>query len=128
MSTGTPQNKKMIGLLAVLGLLAFYSIYTNFIDTPGGSSSPSSGSATAPSATSGRTAPTPVPRANRNASDEFHPVLHSKRPEDQIDPMIVDPALRTDLMAKLEEVPSAGSGRNLFQFNAPVFSLRGNMR
>jgi hypothetical protein len=65
----------------------------------------------------GGAVPTPVPHAARNASDEFHPVLHSKRPEDQIDPMSVDPALRIDLLAKLQEVPTAGSGRNLFQFS-----------
>jgi len=116
MKTGSPQNKKVVGLLAVLGVLAAYSVYSNFFDTSNGTS-PAASAPAASRAPLGARALTPVPHAARNASDEFHPVLHSKRPEDQIDPMSVDPALRTDLLAKLQEVPDAGSGRNLFQFS-----------
>lgn len=120
MTTAAPRNKKMLGLLAVLGVLAAYSVYSNFLATPGGTSSSSSSSdpASRPAAAPPSGAvPPPVPRAARNASDEFHPVLHSKRPEDQIDPMGVDPTLHTELLAKLQEVPPAGGGRNLFQFS-----------
>ena len=42
-------------------------------------------------------------------------MLHSKRAEEQIDPNTVDPRIRLDLLARLQDVPSAGSGRNLFQ-------------
>jgi hypothetical protein len=55
----------------------------------------------------------------RARSEEFHPVLRSKRPEDRIDTTTVDPTLRLDLLAKLEAQEQAGTGRNLFQFGAP---------
>jgi hypothetical protein len=42
-------------------------------------------------------------------------VLHSKNPEEQIDPNVVDPRIRLDLLAKLQAVAPAGGGRNLFQ-------------
>jgi len=46
-------------------------------------------------------------------------VLHSKRPEDRIDPMTIDPILRLDLLAKVQAVELAGGSRNLFQFSTP---------
>ncbi|HEY1336843.1 MAG TPA: hypothetical protein VGF59_05005, partial [Bryobacteraceae bacterium] len=50
--------------------------------------------------------------------EEFHPVLRSKRQDEHIDTAKVDPTLKLDLLAKLQQVePSAG--RNLFQFGAP---------
>src|ERR1035437_11135466 len=48
--------------------------------------------------------------------DEFHPTLRSKRKEDQIDPLTVDPTLRLDLLAKVQSVKLDGGQRNLFQF------------
>ena len=46
-------------------------------------------------------------------------MLHSKRPEDRIDPMTIDPILRLDLLAKVQGVELAGGSRNLFQFSPP---------
>ena len=43
-------------------------------------------------------------------------MLHSKRPEDRIDPMTIDPILRLDLLAKVQAVVLAGGSRNLFQY------------
>jgi hypothetical protein len=45
-------------------------------------------------------------------------VLHSKRPEDRINPMTIDPTLRLELLAKVQGVELAGGSRNLFQLNA----------
>jgi hypothetical protein len=53
---------------------------------------------------------------SRIQSDEFHPVLHSKRPEERIDPATVDPTLRLDLLAKVQQSELSGPGRNVFQF------------
>ena len=55
-------------------------------------------------------------------------MLHSKRPEDRIDPMTIDPVLRLDLLAKVQGVELAGGSRNLFQFSTPpvkVEALKG---
>ena len=55
-------------------------------------------------------------------------MLHSKRPEDRIDPMTIDPILRLDLLAKVQGVELAGGSRNLFQFSTPpvkVEALKG---
>jgi hypothetical protein len=55
----------------------------------------------------------------RARSEEFHPVLRSKRPEDRINPMTVDPTLRLDLLAKVQDENGTGGARNLFQFWEP---------
>ncbi len=131
MKTGM-ENKKEVVALGVLGLVAAYFLYTNVIAPP--SPAPTGGRAAVASTPDDpptlsapvhapATAAEPSPRtaaraarpAARNVSEEFHPVLHSKNPEEQIDPNTVDPRIRLDLLARLLDVPPAGSGRNLFQ-------------
>jgi hypothetical protein len=126
-------------VLGVLALLMVYLLYTNVFSGPGGtpdrggapeSQEPARASAPAPPGPEGIPAPdTPrtqaarAPGSNRNAAsgrgEEFHPVLHSKRPEDRIDPMTIDPILRLDLLAKVQAVELAGGSRNLFQYGPP---------
>jgi len=115
--------------LIVLGVLVAVGGYLKFSDS---FSSPSSSPAASGTAVPVRQAPvpaeapqttrvTPRPTRARGQSDEFHPVLHSKRAEDRIDPAKVDPTLRLDLLAKVQEANSSGPGRNIFQFGqAPV--------
>jgi hypothetical protein len=147
MKLGT-ENRKKVGFLAALGLLVVYLLYTNVFSsssregTPGGPpAAPESARTSAPAlpgpeGTPGQnTSRTEAPRApdsNRNASrghnEEFHPVLHSKRPEDRVDPMTIDPTLRLELLAKVQGVELAGGSRNLFQFSTPpvkVEALKG---
>ena len=121
MKLGT-EDKKKVGFLAVLAAVAGYMAYANLLSGPGPAGAP------APAAISvgqvgdlPHNAPLTARRApvGRKQGDEFHPVLHSKRPEDQIDPMSIDPTLRLDLLAKLEDTEPAGGARNLFQFGAP---------
>lgn len=125
MTLGT-QDKRKVALLAVLGLACAYLVYSNLLAGPS-SSSPAPAPGPAPAGTAAPRAARavePQPEApkrpaaapSRGRSDEFHPVLRSKRPEDRIDPMAVDPTLKLDLLAKLQEQPPAGAGRNLFQF------------
>jgi hypothetical protein len=57
--------------------------------------------------------------AAKARNEEFHPMLRSKRQEEHIDPLTVDPTLHLDLLAKLQEVKPQSGGRNLFQFSAP---------
>jgi hypothetical protein len=58
--------------------------------------------------------------ASRSRGDEFHPSLRSKRKEDQIDPLTVDPTLHLELLAKVQTVKLDGGQRNLFQFGEAV--------
>ncbi|HEY1219507.1 MAG: hypothetical protein ABSE42_16255 [Bryobacteraceae bacterium] len=132
MKTGLEDKRKVV-VLALLGLGAAYAVYVNVLAPQG--ATPSSGRAAvasapeeaptvaAPGHATAGGASVPAPRgaaraarpAERNRSEEFHPVLHSKNPEEQIDPNVVDPRIRLDLLAKLQAVAPAGGGRNLFQ-------------
>jgi hypothetical protein len=133
MKLGT-ENRKKVGFLVVLGLVAVYLLYTNVLssDTAGPPATPETARKSAPAlpgpeGTPGQsTARTEAPRApdtgrsaSRGRNEEFHPVLHSKRPEDRIDPGIIDPILRLDLLAKVQAVELAGGSRNLFQYGPP---------
>ena len=136
MKLGT-ENRTKVVFLAVLALVAGYLVYSNVFSGPGGTPggappAPEPARASAPPPpdagrdTSRAEAPGPKgtpPDSNRSASsgrnEEFHPVLHSKRPEDRIDPATIDPILRLDLLAKVQAVELAGGSRNLFQFSTP---------
>ena len=133
MKLGT-ENRKKVGFLAALGLVAVYLLYTNVFSSqdtgpPAASESARTsapalpGPEGAPGQNTARTEAPRAPDSNRNASrgrnEEFHPVLHSKRPEDRIDPMTIDPILRLDLLAKVQAVELAGGSRNLFQYGPP---------
>ncbi|MGA2040741.1 MAG: hypothetical protein ABSH42_15785 [Bryobacteraceae bacterium] len=132
MKTGL-EDKRKVAALAALGLLAGYFFYANVL-APQGAPPPSGRTAAnapeesatdaaparptvaAPAAApSPRGAARPARPADRNRSEEFHPVLHSKNPDEQIDPNTVDPRIRLDLLARLQRVAPAGGGRNLFQ-------------
>jgi hypothetical protein len=121
MKLGANEPKKMIALGALV-LLGGYLAYTNIFSGPSVSPTRSSAPAAAEIAaepaggavdSGGRSIPSRAPIRAR--SDEFHPVLHSKRPEDRIDPSRIDPTLRLDLLAKLQEVEPSSGGRNLFK-------------
>jgi len=124
------EDKRKVAALAGLGLVAAYFFYTNVIaPSPAGPVSSRAGVSTVPDESPAAPVAAPLPAgttgvpspraaarpAQRNRSEEFHPVLHSQRAEEQIDPNTVDPRIRLDLLAKLQDVPPAGSGRNLFQ-------------
>lgn len=139
MKFGT-ENKKAVYALSILGLVLAYEFYDNVLSGPSAptptvsrtasksgidSSAGTDVNAVAP-VTTPSTQPPRVPgRAARN--DSFTPVYQSKRPEDRIqDPRRVDPTLHTDLLAKLQNVPPAGAGRDLFNWAtapAPTASL-----
>ncbi len=122
------EDKKKIYALVILGVVAAYMVYTTF----GGSDQ-----AQAPTETAARaTVPAPAPDATTSAAvprrgitarggGEFRPHVHSNRPEDRIDPNKIDPTLRLDLLAKVQNVTLEGGSRNLFQFGAaaPVVAV-----
>ena len=133
MKVGT-ENKKSVYALAVLGVIAALAVYSSFFSDSNPAPAPKSAAVTererAAAEIAGAPAPIPssapvsqpatAPRqlgsSNRSRGDEFHPSLRSKRKEDQIDPLTIDPTLRLDLLAKVQNVKLDGGQRNLFQF------------
>jgi len=120
------ENKKQTAVLGVLILVAGFAVYWNFFSGP-------SQPAARPPAVAAASAVADVlpvvaapaaseaprrPRAG-SGSEEFRPVLRSKRPEDRIDPMTVDPTLHLDVLARLQNAGAEGNGRNVFQFGPP---------
>lgn len=126
MKLGTEDKKKVKwlgGLLAVLAAVYGFNVFSSSAPSstprPKAPSAKVAAPALAPLGTDTPARGSSAKASNRNRSDEFIPVLHSKRAEDQIDPIGVDPTLRWDRLAKLQEVGSAGSGRNLFIMGQP---------
>src|SRR5258708_4278553 len=125
------EDKKKVYALAVLGVVMLYMVYSTFFSGPSSTPAPvvkptmadDAGLPIPPPPVAVAPAPltsarTQVSRASK--SDEFHPVLRSKRKEDQIDPFNVDPTLHLDLLAKVQDVQLDGGQRNLFQFGERV--------
>jgi hypothetical protein len=116
------QQKGYVGLglaLACLGYM-FYSNVLSDSSTPGSSSA--GARVAAPDAVSDDPAPTREQIAAR-ARDEFLPYLRQPHAK-PLDPTAVDPTLHVELLAKLLEVPAAGSGRDLFSFGKPAPVLK----
>ena len=109
-------EKKKTYALIVLGVIAVWAVYSSFFssDTP-----------SAPPTTARKSSDQPAPTAaapdaprrglSSRSTGEFRPRI-SNRPEDKIDPTKVDPTLRLDLLAKVQNVPLEGGERNIFQF------------
>src|ERR1019366_8964619 len=101
MKFGT-EDKKKVWVLATLGVVAAYFVYSNVFSDSGSTAAPKSalvtereriaaeGTGAAPAAVPGPPAvsPTAPPRrlggASRSRGDEFHPSLRPKNKEDQI--------------------------------------------
>ena len=120
MTLGAGDKKKVI-FLCVLGALALYLVYSNVIAGP---SVPQDSAPRASAAPPPNVAPQEAPGpkrapANRGRSEEWLPVLRSKRAEERRDPRGIDPTLKLDLLAKVQVVEVAGGVRNLFQFGPP---------
>lgn len=122
---------KKVAILAVLLVIVVISVWMNYFT---GEQQPTSATRPNPARA---TPQQPAPAVNREAAvapprgglvrsprgaaadqrlGEFRPVFKSERRGEALDPTKVDPTLRTDLLAKLQEVRLAGVGRNLFQF------------
>ena len=108
--------------LGVLGSVALYMAYSNLFSGPPGAPSSSAPVArttpAAPTAAAVEKAPARRP-GGRVRSEEFHPIWKPKRPEDRVDPLKIDPTLRTDLLAKVMGVEPSGGSRNLFAYGPP---------
>jgi len=124
---------KKIAALGALVLVGGYLAYSNLFSGPGGSSSapaqrrpalpdssgaPVAGAAGTPNREPGKAA-TSRALTGRGRTDEFHPILHSKRPEDRIDTSKIDPILQLERLAALQRVTFSSGGRNPFKFGPP---------
>jgi hypothetical protein len=121
--TAGTNDKKKVAVLAVLGLVAAYLLYANVLSGPATAPPPRQADAAAVRTPVSPLEQAEVPEAKRSTpararNEEFRPVLRSKRPEERIDPVSIDPTLRLDLLAKLQQQEAAGGTRNLFQFTA----------
>ena len=118
---------KRLGILAVLAVAAGYLVYKN-VFSAGPASSPepapmaaptaAPASADVPAAETRRTLPRSERRTAARASlQEFRPSLRPVRGETR-DPAAIDPTLRLDLLARLQQVLVEGGQRTLFEFSA----------
>ncbi|HXJ42743.1 MAG TPA: hypothetical protein VNH18_25910 [Bryobacteraceae bacterium] len=57
--------------------------------------------------------------SNRGTATAWNIRLGSQNPEDRPEPASIDPALKLDLLAKVQAVELGAPGRNLFAFGAP---------
>jgi len=130
---GANEPKKLAALGALV-LVGGYLAYSNLFSGSGGSSpAPAPRKAASPDASvapvGGGTAGTPNREpgkaaasrglAGKGRTDDFHPVLHSKRPEERVDTSKIDPTLHLDILATLQRVVFSGGGRNPFKFGPP---------
>jgi hypothetical protein len=60
--------------------------------------------------------PATTPRPTRQAEREFRPTVRPKRGEARPDPTTIDPTLRLDVLAKLQQVNVEGVHRSIFDF------------
>lgn len=116
---------KKIAMLGGLLLVAGIVYYVNSSDSPAPSSPAAPVSAVAP----GSVQVTPDAgvgdkkterrrTANTSLVKEFKPEQGVKDPKDRPDPASIDPTIRWDLLAKVQNIDVGLPGRNLFQFGA----------
>jgi hypothetical protein len=125
MTLGT-NNKKQVIILAALGLVAVYLVYTNVIAGPDlpKTTQRTASPAAAPivpgaPAGPGQTGPPAAKRAgSRVRTQEFHPVYLNRNPTKRPDPRTIDPTLQLERFAKVQSVDLAGGARNVFAFSA----------
>jgi hypothetical protein len=120
-----PKKVAILGGLLVVGAAVLY--FNVFADSSGSSSSaPVRVAAPAPAAQSVGTASAPpsTRKADRkretkgNGLGEFKVRIGTAPGEEKPDPASVDPTLRLDLLAKLQNVEAPASMRNIFQYGA----------
>ena len=126
---------RKVAILVVLLVIAAVSLWMNVLSgdippaNPARRATPGSTTPSAVKPAAVASNPTVAPAAPRGGLvratrggpgdqrlSEFRPVFKSERRGEVLDPTKVDPTLRTDLLAKLQEVRMQGAGRNLFQF------------
>ena len=116
MKLGAEKNKVI--LLGVLGAVACVTVYTQFFSgpdlTPTARRQTSSSASTTPRR---KTTRRQRPASRPARGQAFRPSFGSGDGSDEpLDPMTVDPTLRTELLAKVRDVEFGGVERNIFRF------------
>jgi hypothetical protein len=112
---------KKVAFLGVLVVGVAIALYINVFS--GDSSSPVKVpvvSAVAPPSVQSPQTQARTRRTTTGGAFEFKPRVGFARPEDRPDPATIDPTLRLDLLAKVQNVQPEEAIRNLFQYGTPV--------
>jgi hypothetical protein len=110
---------KKLGILVGLLVLAGITYYVTSSDSPSPVSNTSRSAVPAePVSSVGGSSASPRRNTNRNLVKEFKPSMRSADPKDRPDPATIDPTLRLELLAKVQNIEAGPPGRNLFQFGA----------
>jgi hypothetical protein len=126
-TTGAEPKKLAIlgGLLALAGVVLYLNVFSGdspSTPTPAPRAVAIPASVTAPPSSDAIGAPdTRRIAARKNASSGSTEIKFRQgtlRPEDRPDPATIDPTLRLDLLAKVQNVEMEGTMRNLFQYGA----------
>ncbi len=117
-------------ILSVVGLMAGNLLYIDLLLHPSGPHpkvrSSSSSQRPIPVPTVTRLLQAAPPHALERHGGKLDRVLHSTGSEERIDPVILDPKLRVDLLASLQAVEVRDGGRDLFQF--PATEVKGAVK
>jgi hypothetical protein len=120
-----PKKLAILGALAVVVVAAYKFSSASASSESGGTPSVAGGrvssSAILSPANAGPNAPAPPRRASTRGAGsstiaDFHPTL---KLDEGADVSKIDPTLRLDLLAKVQQVPMEGGSRNLFEFSQP---------
>jgi hypothetical protein len=118
-------DKKQIAWL--IGIVVFggaFVWYENSGDSPAPTIAPPAAPSSDAATPAVRMASAAAPdrrRVNHNQASDFQPRFGPRTPEERLDPATVDPTLRLDLLAKVQNVELGPPGRNLFDFgSAPL--------
>lgn len=116
------EPKKIAALVGLLAVAAVVFMINSDSGVPQ-SSSPQAGrpGAASPGGAAVTAARETAPRttARGRGGTEFRPSLRPKRGEERADPANIDPTLRLDVLAKLQEVNVEGTRRSIFDFSQP---------
>jgi hypothetical protein len=115
------ERKKVAVLVALLVVAGIVFLMNS---TPGAQDSgsqppaarPAASTAVAPARPGSVASERPAVNRGRQAEREFRPSLRRKRNEPAPDPTTIDPTLRMDLLAKLQQVDVEGVRRSIFDF------------
>lgn len=111
---------KKVAVLGSLILVAAVTLYVNVFSSDLPSPAPRAIVSPSPSVAPAVAVPQTVTVRKRERAKisvaEFKPRQGAARPEDRPDPASIDPALRLDLLAKVQAVEPEAAIRNLFQY------------
>jgi hypothetical protein len=115
MKIGAEKNKVI--LLAVVSVIAVYTVYTQIFSGPPAPPRPARQAAQARETTRPQRKQTATPAGRMlTRGGNFRPVFGTGADDEPLDPMVVDPTLRTDLWTRVRSVEFSGVERDLFRF------------